>query len=59
MTDKEIYLKIESYKISEAPFEVKEKAILELEAKLSTSNSTNIVLQQLIDSAADIDDIND
>jgi len=55
MTDAEIYKKIDAIKISEAPIEVREKAILELEARLSTNNSSNVAHQQLIDGAPDYD----
>lgn len=57
MTDREIKAKIERIKLSEAPIQVKEKAIKELEMKLSSSSAVAVAKQQLIDSAPDYSDI--
>jgi len=57
MTDREINEKINKIKLSDAHIEIREKAIKELEYKLSTHSSINVARQQFIESAADISDI--
>jgi len=57
MTDYEIEKKIENIKTSQPPLELREKAIKELESKLSTNNSSHIARQQYAESAPDYSDI--
>jgi hypothetical protein len=57
MTDYEIKKKIENIKTSQASLELREKAIKELESKLSTSSSLHIAKQQCAESAPDYSDI--
>ena len=59
MTDYEIKQKIERLKLSEAPLEIKDAAILEWEAKLSTNSAETVARQQLVDSMPDYSDIGD
>ncbi len=55
MTEYEIHKKIEQYKLSDAPIEVREKAIRELEAKLVSSHE--VAKQQYLDGLPDTSDI--
>jgi len=57
MTETEIKAKIEQYKLSDAPIEVKMKAIKELETKLVSQSSQEKALSQFIEGQADLDDI--
>lgn len=57
MTRAEIEKKIEQYKLSDAPIEVKEAAIKKLEGVLCSS-SVDIAKQQFIEGQSDLDDIN-
>jgi len=59
MTDYEIRQKIERLKLSDAPLEIKDAAIREWEAKLSTNSSKIVAQQQLMDSMPDYSDIGD
>lgn len=58
MTIEEIKTKIEQYKLSDAPIEVKEAAIKALEEKLVSKSSQETALTQFLEGQADIDDIN-
>ena len=58
MTTAEIKAKIEQYKLSDAPIEVKESAIKTLEEKLVSKSSQETALTQFLEGQADIDDIN-
>ncbi len=55
MTEYEIRKKIEQYKLSDAPIEIREKAIRELEAKLVSSHE--LAKQQYLEGLPDISDI--
>jgi len=57
MTDYEIEKKIEHIKTSQAPLKLREKAIKELESKLSIHNPSNIAKQQYSESVPDYSDI--
>ena len=58
MTIEEIEAKIEQYKLSDAPIEVKEAAIKALEKELSLKSSKVTALDQFFEGQADINDIN-
>lgn len=51
--------KIQMIRTSDAPYEVKQKAIQDLEQKFNTNTSQQIAIQQMIESAPDTDDIGD
>jgi len=57
MTDIEIQRKIDNIKLSDAPVDVKEQAIKDLEMKLSNNSAIAIARQQIKDSAPDYSDI--
>ena len=57
MTDIEIQRKIDNIKLSDAPVDVKEQAIKDLERKLSNNSAIAIARQQIKDSAPDYSDI--
>ena len=57
MTLSEYQTKLHRLMVSDAPIDIKEKAIAELRAKFSTDSSAEIARQQIEESKADISDI--
>ena len=57
LTKKQLKDKLEAFKISDAPAEVKAEAIAQVEAKLGVFEKRQDVLDEISASQADIDDI--
>lgn len=57
MTEEEYNRKREAYSISDAPLEVKDKAIAELDAKYKETKAAKIALKDFEDAKADTSDI--
>jgi hypothetical protein len=57
MTDIEIHRKIANIKLSDAPIDVREQAIKDLEMKLSNNSAIAIAKQQIKNSTPDYSDI--
>lgn len=57
MTEQEYLKKLEAYQVSDAPIEVKEKAIKDLKSKFKETEAANIARDDYFAGQADIDDI--
>lgn len=57
MTEIEYLKKLEAFQVSDAPLEVKEKAINDLKAKFKLTEAANIAREDYFAGKADIDDI--
>jgi len=59
MTHQEYEFKLNALRTYDAPYEIKQNAILELQTKFNTNASQEIAKQQLEESKPDISDIGD
>jgi len=59
MTILEYEKKLQMIRTSDASYEIKRKAIQDLERKFNTKSSQEIAIKQMIESAPDTDDIGD